>query len=222
VLPTGIVVRSGARGGRIAAGVVLALLMLFFAFMLLAIIMSSGRAGLTGPPRHKVGEAFALAPVVIIIVIVGRRGGCGGALLALDRRERQRELAHGPHQDGGLVDVELAMRESLRDRGDRAWRVGERDERRQVEVERSMAQPRGDAVHADAQRRAIARDGAGDRCRGQLAGAVVQEFLGDDGPLVARSARASRRIAALAGLEGHVLFSGTGLVVGVVRDEQRL
>jgi hypothetical protein len=46
--------------------------------------------------------------------------------------------------------------------------------------------------------------GAGDRRRHQCAGTVVQELLDEDGAPVARSAPASRRIAALAGLEGHV------------------
>jgi hypothetical protein len=135
------------------------------------------------------------------------RGEPGGALRALDRSQRLRERPHGPQQDGGLVAIELAVRKSLRDGVDRNRRVGERDQPGEIEVERPMTQARGDAVHAGAQRRRVAVERAGDRRARQLASAVIEQLLGDDGGLVARSARASRRIAALAGLKTHVRFS---------------
>src|SRR5262249_47413277 len=65
---------------------------------------------------------------------------------------------------------------------------------------------------------------AGDRRRGELAGAVVQQLLDDDGAPVARSARASRRVAALAGLVGHVWSPMVVVLVLVgvcVNDERR-
>jgi hypothetical protein len=151
-------------------------------------------------------------------VPTGRRRGCrprtrtldglraepGGALRVLDGSQRLRERPHGPQQDGGLLAVELAMRKSLRDGVDRNRRVGERDQTGEIEVERPVTQARHEAVHAGAQRRRVAVERTGDRRLRQVAGAVVEQLLGDDGGLVARSARASRRIAALAGPEGHV------------------
>ena len=107
------------------------------------------------------------------------------AFVALDRFQRPRELAHGPQQDGGRLDIELAMRESLRDRVDRNRRVGERDELGQREVERPMPHGRRDAVQAGAQRRRVAGQGAGDHRPREVAGAVVQELFGDDGARVA-------------------------------------
>jgi hypothetical protein len=96
------------------------------------------------------------------------------------------------------------VRKSLSDRVDRRRRVGERDQLGQIEVERPVTQARQEPIHAGTQRRRVAVERAGDRRARQLAGAVVEQLLGDDGGLVARSARASRRIAALAGPEGHV------------------
>jgi hypothetical protein len=169
-------------------------------------------ANRTEPSRQEVGEA--LAPTSVIVV--APRGG-RNALVALDRGERQGELAHRPHQGGGLVAVELASCKSLRDRVDRTRRVGERDELGHREVERSMPQPRDDAVQAGPQRRRVAVGGAFDRRPRHLAGAVVQQLLGDDGARVARSGRASRRISTLAGLKAHARFS----FLTILRDEAR-
>jgi len=93
--------------------------------------------------------------------------------------------------------------ESLRDGIDRRRRVRKRDEGRHIEVERPVTQARRDAVQAGAQRRAVAAQRAGDRRARHLAGAVAEHLFGNDRRLVARPARASRRIAAVAGLEGH-------------------
>src|SRR5262249_4068072 len=90
--------------------------------------------------------------------------------------------------------------------------VSERVETGQVEIERRTT--RRDAVDAGAQRRRVAFDRARDRRRRHRAGVVVPELLDDRGAPVARSGRASRRIAALAWLETHVRFS---LVVALVR-----
>jgi hypothetical protein len=114
------------------------------------------------------------------------------------------------------------VRKSLRDGIDRRRRVGERDQLGKIEVERPVTKARQEAVHAGAQRRRVAVDRVGDRRPRHRAGAVGEQLLGDDRGLVARSARASRRIAALAGLKTHVGSPETIIFRGDTRRKSGL
>jgi len=124
-------------------------------------------------------------------------------LLELGDGQDRNEAAHEPHQAVGLRNGERAARRPLDDRARRDQGITRGLELGQVEIEQTMPQRRGDAIHADALGRGIAVLGAVDHGLRHLGGVLVQGLLGDDGALVARSARAPGGVAALAWFEGH-------------------